>query len=387
MPEMEVRGSEERRSPALCGAFSSNKGKRTKRMKDYFSKAETRRAINEFLEHLTTKNPSTELEKSQTNQINYIFGAMKASTPEWDENCQRNIEQIGETLIEYLSAPSSKNSKESLDIIYAILYRFTIEMEMSGNLSPEIIKSLDKTIFDHRDEISKSALEIIDFARNKMPIAILKELFSDEHVKTIKHIAKLKKEEGETEARWKRELQEREEKINGLKETLNTYETAFNFVGLYNGFDNLSKEKNKEREKTSAWLILFGFLILLPPAIEIIIVILLRNEPEILKTIFIFTAIPSISATLILIYFFRILLLNYKSTKSQLLQIELRKTLCAFIQSYSEYSKQIKSNNAGSLEKFENIIFSGLVSDESKIPSTFDGMEQISNLIKSARTP
>lgn len=85
------------------------------------------------------------------------------------------------------------------------------------------------------------------------------------------------------------------------------------------------------------------------------------------------------------IYYFRVLLFNYKSVKSQLLQIELRKTLCKFIQSYSSYSKTMKAQDSDSLAKFENIIFSGIISDEEKLPSTYDGMDQIGKLIQSIK--
>jgi len=87
----------------------------------------------------------------------------------------------------------------------------------------------------------------------------------------------------------------------------------------------------------------------------------------------------------IFIYYFRVLLFNYKSVKSQLLQIELRKTLCRFIQHYTEYSSQIKEKDSESLGKFENIIFSGIVSNEEKFPST-DGIEQLGKLIKAAKS-
>lgn len=40
----------------------------------------------------------------------------------------------------------------------------------------------------------------------------------------------------------------------------------------------------------------------------------------------------------------------------------------------------------GVLEKFENLIFSGLVADPDKLPSTFDGMSQVGALIKSIKS-
>lgn len=85
------------------------------------------------------------------------------------------------------------------------------------------------------------------------------------------------------------------------------------------------------------------------------------------------------------IYYFRIILNDYKSINSQILQIDTRKTLCQFIQSYAEYSSDIKKNNGMALDKFENIIFSGIVSDSDKLPSTYDGIHEIGKLIKSIK--
>ncbi|MNF95379.1 hypothetical protein D3C84_781260 [compost metagenome] len=155
---------------------------------------------------------------------------MKSSTPEWDENCQCNIEWIGQKFSEYISASSSTNSKESINMIYAMLYRFVIEMEMTSNLPHDLVRSLDTVIENNRENIFPDALEIIDFARYKMPTAILKHLFSSDHVKSIKNIIKLKKEEHATEERWKSELETRGKKVEELQKTLVKYESAFNFV-------------------------------------------------------------------------------------------------------------------------------------------------------------
>lgn len=95
--------------------------------------------------------------------------------------------------------------------------------------------------------------------------------------------------------------------------------------------------------------------------------------------------IPGLSLTLILVYYFRVALQNYQSIKAQILQIEFRMTLCGFIQSYAEYSSNIKDKNPSSLSKFEDVIFSNIMPTENKIPSTFDGIDQVSALITSIK--
>ena len=70
--------------------------------------------------------------------------------------------------------------------------------------------------------------------------------------------------------------------------------------------------------------------------------------------------LPFVSIELISLYLFRVILTHYNSIKTQIMQLELRQTLCQFIQSYVEYAKEIKEKDGDSLEKFENLIFSSI---------------------------
>ena len=93
-----------------------------------------------------------------------------------------------------------------------------------------------------------------------------------------------------------------------------------------------------------------------------------------------------IALEVILLYLFRVVLLHFRGVSTQMLQINLRISLCQFIQSYSEYSMKIKKQDAGALEKFETLIFSSITSDSDALPSTFDGVEQIAKLVNSIRS-
>jgi len=75
---------------------------------------------------------------------------------------------------------------------------------------------------------------------------------------------------------------------------------------------------------------------------------------------------------------------HFQSIKTQLLQLELRKSLCQFIESYSTFSTDIKARDPSALEKFENLVFSGL--KRRKPPSTFDGIEQLAKLFKGIKS-
>ncbi|WP_238327084.1 hypothetical protein [Rodentibacter pneumotropicus] len=96
--------------------------------------------------------------------------------------------------------------------------------------------------------------------------------------------------------------------------------------------------------------------------------------------------LPIFGLELVIIYFFRVVLTHYNSVQTQIMQIELRQSLCQFIQSYVDYAKEIKEKDGASLEKFENLIFSSILSTPDKVPSTFDGLEHLSNLIKNMKS-
>lgn len=185
---------------------------------------------------------------------------------------------------------------------------------------------------------------------------------------------------------WKAEFGDKEQKVNALKEKLDTYTTAFNFVGLYQGFASLKEVKDQALVWANRRFYLLGGLLVLLPCSELIYALLnmesLKNNPSIIG----FIAFPTISMLVILFYLLKVCLNNLYSIRSQILQLELRMTLCQFIQSYAEHSKTLKQNNKEGFEKFENLIFSSIVSTDEKIPATFDGMEQLTSLLKSIKS-
>ncbi len=304
---------------------------------------------------------------------------------DWDLYCQINTAWIGDQFIDFIDRGKTP-TESSLSIFFSMCYRFLFELFLSikDELNFEFRKVRNFTT-DNLNNFEEEAKAQIDFAHTEMPIAILKNLLSSDAIKSIVDLSQTQKEADSKKEAWIQEINKKEKIVNTLKQKLDQYEQAFNFVGLHQGFDLLHQEKKADKRKSLFWLIVFGLLIPIPLAAEIIVTLYNHDNLETAKSILTLTILPTLSISALLIYFFRIILSNYKSTKSLILQIELRKTLCAFIQSYASYSSDIKSKDKDALEKFENIIFSGLVPDDSNIPSTFDGINQLSTLIKSIR--
>lgn len=91
---------------------------------------------------------------------------------------------------------------------------------------------------------------------------------------------------------------------------------------------------------------------------------------------------PILGFEILLLYFFRFALLHFNASKAQLLQLEVRMAVCAFIEDYAKFAKENKEQD---LSKFESMIFSAIAPDNEKMPSTFDGMDQLATFIKNVK--
>lgn len=173
------------------------------------------------------------------------------------------------------------------------------------------------------------------------------------------------------------ELKHLHARVNHLEENLKKHEVAYNFVGLYKGFHTMREEKQRELDKQNNLVIGLGVAAVVPLVVKLLDSLFFGGDKINIPLLITIGGLE-----LILIYFFRIALHSANSIKAQLLQIDLRRTLCSFIQDYAEYSKKIKESNPAALDKFETLIFSGLVMQDDKLPSTFDGLEPIQKILE-----
>jgi len=370
-----------------------------KRSTPFFQKKENIEFIQNIIDKIKSfENQKLSNEESEKTFQSFILkNSIKISinilnqTERYDEFCKMTIAWEGKDFIEYLAIAEQKGEidfnliKNIFIGLYSFYFEYRLYSQDSNDYYNNYLSYLEDNIYDNIDFFSKQEKNRIVYINLRKAGGIFREIICNKNFNTLLSLGEnMSKAEAKIK-NWNNEFREKEEKIDILKKKLETYETAFNFVGLYNGFNDLSKNKNIEKYILIASLILMGFIVIVPLASEITLIAIYHQTLIKYKDIFIFAIFPMIAFELILIYFFRILLVNYKSVKALLIQIELRKTLCQFIQNYADYSKMIKEKDSTSLEKFENLIFSGLIMNEEKLPSTFDGAEQIANIIKSMK--
>lgn len=344
-----------------------------------------------------------------------ILSFMQNEPSEWDERCQFNIKNMGRLFLNYTNVflkPDLDFTARQIDgetLIY--FYRFLREYELSlpDNLSLNTSLStvLDK-MMQGKFKISEQSRSQLVYALYEMPASILKDRLNtlqarintpeivnlETFKETLAEADRLKKE-------WDSSLEVREARVQALTGILKKQETAFNFVGLDGAFQALERKKQWGYHLSQFVLTILAMIILGVLVLEAkIIWDAIQNNQLYLNSIessvrdpflhkielaeYAYLIFPTLAIEIIMIYFFRVVLSNYNSIKAQILQIELRRSLCQFIQSYADYAKEINDKSAGTLERFEQIIFSGIVSDPDKV-TTYDGIESLANMVKALK--
>jgi len=353
----------------------------------FFSNESNNNVLGAFLRKAEAAHINEETLQSRLDTAKYIISYIHKSPQEWDERCTFNIKHIGDQFLKWLREFDS-TKVEQINHIYVIAYRFLCEYDFLVGPGKELsmeLSSIKNKIQNDAYELDGDLKSQITYASYVMPANIAKDFINDSNIGVFRDFQETKEKAKKLKEDWDNEIEEKMGDVDNLKNNLDKYKIGFNFVGLYQGFKSLGDDKDKEIELLFKSLIAMGAFILVPLLIELIIVLYYSFFGMSLGGEHLIKLLPILSIEIILIYFFRVILFNYKSAKAQKMQIELRQTLCQFIQSYAEYSSKIKEKDKAALEKFENLIFSGVLSDADKLPSTFDGLEQIGNFIKNLK--
>jgi len=355
----------------------------------FFGEENNAQVLGKFLRKAEAAHVEDEVRAKRLSISKEIIGYIYKSPEGWDERCTFNIKHIGDQFLQWLRDFDSLKY-DHIDHIYCMVYRFLCEFDFLVGPGKELgmeLRRIKGQIESDVAEMDENVRSQIIYASYVMPANIAKEFINDSNIASFREFEIKKSEAENLKNQWDEEIRVKKAETDAIKEKLSEYKTAFNFVGLYKGFENLGVNKDKEASKLFWALIVMGVVIVLPLLIEITVAVSGVYQGKTLGIDHLLVIIPLISIEVILIYFFRVILHNLTSVRAQKMQIELRQTLCQFIQSYAEYAEKIKKQDKTALEKFENLIFSGILADPEKLPSTFDGIEQIGSLVKSLKGP
>lgn len=327
--------------------------------------------------------------RKKADYLLVVINYMRNDHASFDKGCRCSIKWSDSgTIAGGRRDISSALTFDDLDMYLVLFYRFVSELDISspGGLIQELSAFLD---FMQRIDtnISSAHAKQIEFVDRRLPILVLKDLLHDEKIGYLGDVPKIAEEVSDKVTGWNRDLVGHQEAVERLRVELDKHKTGFNFVALHKGFNELSILKYAELSGYEENMKFFGFALMALFISEIGFIYF--NHQELKAATFSYFgayALVSLSITMLLVYFFRIALKNAESCKVQLSQLELRKTLCQFVQDYANYAKDIGEKSAETLVKFENIIFSNIVLSDEKIPALFDGFDQIANALRSTQS-
>ena len=356
----------------------------------FFAADSRQKILSRFLSYLASASFGSALANEVAQILSVAIPLIIKNAEKFDNSCPENINWIGTELISgFQTIPQSKpgDSDRQLLLTFAFLYRFICEFEFSLGKDQELsleLRTVKTFVFENLDKFPEEVKGQLVFAEYLMPAQLLKKLINHPNMRAIKDFNNISEVADARREEWTAEIDGKKAEVDALKLALDEHKTGFNFVGLVKAFHALVDQKIKEKRFAFYSLVVMAIGVIAPPIYEVLTLQSGLESPGSLAK-YLYSLAPLAALEIILIYFFRVILVHFRSIKAQLLQLELRSAMCQFIQSYSTYSAEIKKKDASALEKFESLIFSGLLTNEENLPATFDGTEQLAKLIKSVR--
>jgi len=327
------------------------------------------------------------LDFENARTLNSVIASMTTEASTWDMHCQFAIKKYGDAFRSSLITLGNTQLQDNFDIVRAYVLLFIMEFDLSTTepLVDFLQEFKDKAISDLSGRAGRAGA-VAAFGIEQLPTAIIKHLLSSEQVGSIKNIDTAATNIAAQLGLWDLQLKSYEDKVTQLEKALERQKHGFNFVGLAQGFSDMETIVSTEARRQKRKLGFFGGLILAPATLDMVLLASGKIDMALMSLAgFIAWAVVSLTCTVVFLYFFRIILREVDSKDAQLLQLRLRMTLCQFVQNYTDFASEVKKEHPDTLTKFESLIFSGIVGTQDKLPSTFDGFEQLGSLIKSAR--
>lgn len=239
----------------------------------------------------------------------------------------------------------------------------------------------------NRCDVEEFALKLIN--DNQMQWPILDDIYKHFTFWTLRDLVYKYKTYDDVEVRVAESIKELNTKTNAQKSTVTDLEkrieklkTDVAFVELTKAFIALKdKQVSRWRITLAICCVIFATLILTPLSIHWI-----GDKTKVPSDWFQYVQYvwPFVAVEFFLIYGFRIVYSNLKSTDAQITQLEIRIALCQFVDGYKTFVNN--THDKQPIEKFESLVFSGLSMDASDIPTTFDGLDQVSKIVEAFKS-
>lgn len=295
------------------------------------------------------------------------------------------------------STRGNERGQDDLERVTILFYRFLSEYKFNtfDGISDELFLIFKFVEFNF-DKFSKQTQSNFLYADNSLPGKFSKYYLDEFKALKLDEVMKARDDFANEKKSWVAYLDAEKKKVDALQAVIQKQTSDSNFVALNQGFADMRKQKKAELCWAQGGLLLLGFLLLALPSIQLLGLgnllhfstaqAFARDQTSSPVLSVWLTWAPLLACELILLYFFRVTLGQYRSVKAQLVQLDLRIALCRFIEAYTEHMVAIREKGSDVLQRFEALIFSGLMTEGERIPSVLDGSEQLAQLLRSIQS-
>ena len=342
---------------------------------NFFSSREEQ--IQKYADALSATSFEDELNIQRASLVMKGLQAILSNIGEYDEYATLTSSFVGERFDSITRATSV--TAESISRLLAILARFAREATLrrkGWNVDERDV--LDYFLSPNKPLTGDELLEA-DYLKTSLPESLLERMLG-----RIEHAERKAKSASES---VDKQVSDVEQRIAGHRTELDKIAEQYNFIGLADAFRKLIESKQSEKWVNFGGLFLLGALSLGPLLLYFFST---KDSPVLLgfsegwTPVVAVKMVAALGYEVLMLYFFRIVLRNYVVTRHQLTSLQMRLALCSFIEGYIEFAKRMGQVRA--LDSFEAFIFASLPADATGIPATIEGIEQITSLVKAARS-
>lgn len=343
---------------------------------NYFQQNE--QVFREFSERLSRLSTNTVRAEKQAASLASLLELILDHTEEYDKNSLLTTREGGEALLKI--ARNRAVSEQELQRAHFLLAKIVREVTIrrNGNSTPE-----EDLVLNHYSSAagsdSKFDRSLSDDIWNLLPRRMALHVYSD--------TLGLRDQVDEKRKEVEKFLGDLEERIISHKSDLTKLASDYNFVGLAGAFASLLRKKTTEKWWSFSGTVLLGVL-----AVSLPIIFIFAGSQGVLAEalgstwtpVVVARFVAAIGTEVLVLYYFRVILRNYLAIRGQITNLQLRHSLCAFIEGYVDFAAKMGKSKE-SLAHFETLIFGQLPADLGTLPSTIDGVDQIVRLAEAVK--
>lgn len=335
-------------------------------------------AINSFSDRLDKFSPQSQTEKEVASLVRAAIKAVTFNREEYDHLTPYSSVRQAKGLLETLQAPIDEQSLRRVLLSLATFIR-------EATLVRESRSDSEQTVLDHFLGQVADGDDWAGYYEDFLRFVLPNKLFESNYREIDRARLDTKKFIEDT----KTGAEDLKDRIEGYRSELKNLASEFNFVGLSHAFRGLLGDKKKEKWWTFAAVVMLAILALGTP----LLYILNSDEGFLIKALgdgwspkALAHLVGGLGVEIILLYFFRITLKTYLLARDQITNLQLRVALCTFIEGYLDFASKAQNLKVSSaIQGFEALTFATLPMGDTTLPSTLEGLEQVTKLVQAAK--